>query len=249
MTLAFLFTAFACKPKTIEKSGLEVDTNAAPADKRVMSESKASETAKTPEHVVNTAERLNAIDSDSPSFRKLDKDLIDTLALIPPPKNREDYNVILDLETKTLQRKKELLFSIPISPQAQRDCAEAWKVLESESLFDSHQDRYVRDLILKYSNAPQLERLVIWRLIRLQMEFIGPRGSGITEEILKVELAKFLLSALGIDKHELFDAMHLKTRSLTPEAGRKGDQAEEEILRIYSEQSEKAEKILEIHFK
>ena len=249
MVLAFMITAFSCKPKTVGSSGSEMNINAAPADQIARSESKAAEAVIKPVPRVSTLEQTNIIGMKSPSFRKLDQELIESLALISPPKNKEEDDVINALCSKTLERKKDLLFSIPITPQAQRDCEEAWKALESESLFDSHQDQYVRNLILEYSNAPQLERLVFWRLIRLRMEFVGPRGSGITEEILQVELAKFLLSALGIDKHELFEAMHLKTRSLSEEAGRKGNQAEEEVFKIYSEQSEKAEKILENHFK
>lgn len=230
MVLAFIISTFSCKPKIIKNSGSEMNINAAPADQIARSESKASEAAKKTVPRAGTLERTNIIGMKSPSFRKLDQELIESLALISPPKNKEKDDVINALCSKTLERKKDLLFSIPITPQAQRDCEEARKALESESLFDIHQDQYVRNLNLEYSNAPQLERLVFWRLIRLRMEFVGPRGSGITEEILQVELAKFLLSALGIDKHKLLEAMHLKTRSLSEEAGRKGNQAEEEVF-------------------
>lgn len=224
-------------------------THAALADQRALSEFKASEATKNHEHVVNTAERLNASDSESLSFRKLDDELMDTLALIQPPRNSEEYAVIRDLCLKTLERKKELLFSIPVNPQAKKDFGDAWTTLETTSYFNNTQDQYVRDLFLRYSGAPQLERLVVWKLIRLRMEAGMKRGSGTAEKFLKVEMTKFLFSALGIDKHELFEAMRLVTRSLSEEAERKGNQAEEEVTRIYSEQSEKAETILENHFK
>lgn len=249
MALALLIAAFSCKPKMNERSGVEKNTNAAPADQRVPSEYKASEAATNQKHVVNTAERLDVKEPRFPSFDKLDKEMMDALALIPAPKNREEDAVINDLFHKTLERKKELLFSIPVNPQAKKDFGDAWKTLETTSFFDNKQDLYVRDLILRYSEAPQLERLVIWRLIRLRIEAGLKRGSATAEEALKIEMAKFLLSALGIDKHELFEAMHLKTRSLSEEAGRKGNQAEEEVVRIYSEQSKKAETILENYLK
>ncbi len=252
LALACMITAFSCKPKTIETSRSQQNANSAPTDKRALSEYKVSDAATNLETIVDTAERLDVIDSDSPSFKKLDKELMDALALISPPKNREEDNVISALSLKTLERKKELLFSIPITPQVQRDCEETWKTLEisnASGFFNDNQNRHVRALIFKYSQAPQLERLVVWRLVRLRMESKEKRGSGTTEDILNVDIAKFLLSALGIDKHELFEATNLKTRSLSEEAGKKGNQAEEEIIRIYSEQSEKAETILENHFK
>lgn len=252
--IAFLFmiAAFSCKPKSIERSGVEEDANSAPADNRVRSESKVSEAAKVttnPEHMADTAKRVNAVDSGPPSLKKLDKELMDALALIPPPKNKKENDAISALFRKTLEGKKELLFSIPITPQAQRDCDEAWKTLETNSFFDNNQDKYVRKLLMQYSGAPQLERLVVWRLIELRMESGLKRGSAVDEVVLKVEMAKFLLSALGVDKHELFEAMSLKSRTGSEEAGRIGNQAEEEIERIYIEQSEKAESILENHFK
>ncbi|RYZ92170.1 MAG: hypothetical protein EOP06_05060 [Proteobacteria bacterium] len=175
--------------------------------------------------------------------------MADALALLPPPKNKEEDHVIDALFLKTLERKKDLLFSIPVTPQARKDFEEAWKALGTTSFFDNKQNRYVKDLIIRYSEAPQLERLVIWRLIGLRMEAGLKRGSGAAEAALKIEMAKFLFSALGVDRHELFEAVSLKTRSLSEEAGRDGNQAEEEILRIYSEQSENAETILENHFK
>lgn len=228
---------------------MEKNTNALPADQRALSESKVSEAATNPEDVVDTAERLDVKEPHSPSFKKLDKEMMDALALIQTPKNREEADVISAIFLKTLERKKELLFSIPVTLQAQRDCEDAWKTLETTSFFNNKQEQYVKDLILKYSESPQLERLVIWKLIRLRMESGLKRGSGAAEEALKVDIAKFLLSSLGIDKHELFEAMHLGTRSLSEEAERMGNQAEEEIVRIYNEQSEKAETILENHFK
>lgn len=249
MTLAFMTTAFSCKPKTVGSSGSEMNINAAPADQIAHSESNASEAARKSVPEVNTLERANIIGMKSPSFRKLDQELIEALALIPPPKNREEDDVINALCSNTLERKKDLLLSIITAPQTHRDCEEAWNFLLTPSFFNDSQDKYVRKLFSKYSDGSQLEKLVIWRLTTLRMDAGLKRGSGASEDVFKVEIAKFLLSALGIDKHELFEAMHLKTRSLSEEAGRKGNQAEEEVFKIYSEQSERAETILENHFK
>lgn len=252
ITFAFLMVVFSCKPKPIEKPEMGENTISAPAENVINSKSKVSEVAKITtdsERMVGTTEQVDVNYPNAPSFKKLDKELMDSLALIPPPKNREEYNAINVIFLKTLERKKQLLLSIPVTPQALKDYEQAWKTLEITSFFDTQQDHYVRDLILKYSDAPQLERLVFWRLIRLRMESGIKRGSATGEELLKVELARFLLTALGIDKHDQFEEMRLVTRSASEEAGRKGNQAEEEIARIYSEQSEKAETILENHFK
>ncbi|RYD39617.1 MAG: hypothetical protein EOP85_15640 [Verrucomicrobiaceae bacterium] len=238
LVLAFTIAALACKPRTINESALEKDTSAAPADKGEVSRSGVSAVVVNPEQVGK---------SHSPSFEGLDKEMMDALAAIPPPSNRDGYDAIQAVRLRTLERKKDLLFSVPVDPPVKMDLEEAWEALETSSFFNNEQSRYVTDLMQKYSEAPQLEKLVIWRLIKLRMDAGLKRGSATAEEITKMEMAEFLFSALGIDRHELFEAIHVKTRSLSEEAGRKGDEAEEEIIRIYKEQSAKADKILESH--
>ena len=249
MTLAFMITVFSCKPKTVGSSGSEININTTPVDKIARSKSKTSEAARKSVPEGNISEQKNIVSRDAHSFKEIDQQLKELLVLIPPPKNGEEDEAINALCRKMLELKKDLLLSIPTTPQAKRDCEEAWDTLENPSFFNTVQDRYVRELFSKYSDSSQLEKLVIWRLTTLRMDSGLKRGSGALEEVLKIEITKFLLSALGIDKHELFEAMHLKTRSLSEEAGRKGNQAEEEVFKIYSEQSERAETILENHFK
>ena len=246
LVMIFIITAFSCKSKPAESTGSENQRSAAEIGASAKSQgSDAEQSVDTPKRVETTA-------PEPPLFEKLDHELFDALALLPQPKKSEDYNVHLSLRRKTLERKKDLLLSVPISPQTHKACEEAWEtlmILNASGFFNDSQEQFVRDLIFRHSGAPQLDRLVIWRLIKLRMESVGKRGSGVSEDILKEELAKFLLVAFGIDKSGLFEAMKPATRVVNEETGRAGYQAEEEILRIYSEQSKKAEKILKDHFK
>lgn len=245
--IAFL----SCRPKSAESTVAEKDHNSASVENKMLPEANSSGVAEIPLSTVPKKEVARegvVMDSDRPSFEKLDKELTAILAAIPPPKNVKEYLDVEPLYRKKLERKKDLLLSVPISPQAQSDCLEAWKILESSLGFEPNQFQYARELMLKYSEAPQLERLVIWRLIKLRLDSARKRGSAVSEMLFEQELAKFLLPAFGIDKRELFEAMKPTTRVVNEETGRAGYKAEEKIEKIYRIQSDKAEAILEEHF-
>jgi hypothetical protein len=67
--------------------------------------------------------------------------------------------------------------------------------------------------------------------------------------LLRLEMARLLFSALGVDKSELFEAIEPKVRVMSREAGLRGARAEEDIERLHLELEKEAEKILEEHWK
>jgi hypothetical protein len=191
------------------------------------------------------------------SYGDLEKELMEIQRRAGWPRNEEQELSYRESLRKALDHRKKLLFSISISPQAEKDRNDAWDVLEfrkSLSIFTDEQNVYAKKLLNAYSSAPTIEKLVIWELVRSRMKYSilpgGGRGlSGSDEILLRIEMAKLLFSALGIDKKELFDAVGLKTRAASSEAETKASRAEEEIEKLHIEQSKVAEKILEQHWK
>lgn len=114
--------------------------------------------------------------------------------------------------------------------------------------FDTARNDYSENLLNRYLKAPQLDQLVIWETVRTRLDSMSTgrkRGDATGEILLRIELARLLFSALGTERDELFDAVHLKTRSASGEAETVASKAEEEIERINVELSKAAEKILE----
>jgi hypothetical protein len=158
---------------------------------------------------------------------------------------------------KVLERRKELLLSVPVSPKAEKHRNEAWKELEFKEgmgIFVLEQYHYAEALLKSYATAPRIEQLVIWDLIRLRMKYkVIPGGrvglSGTPDILLRREMARLLFAALGVDKSELFDASELKAMAASSEATSRGSRAEGEIERLHLELEKEAEKILEEHWK
>jgi hypothetical protein len=160
---------------------------------------------------------------------------------------------------KQFERRKELLFSIQVGSATEKDRNEAWITLEIDKngvyrggFFDNDQATFARILMENHMDSTQIEKLVIWETVRTRMDFSpgnGKRGDGSIEETLKIDMAKLLLSALGINKQELFRAASYKIRSASDEAGTNGHLAEEEIRRLQIEQTPVAEQILERYWK
>jgi hypothetical protein len=168
-------------------------------------------------------------------------------------------NIEMDiLFQKKFEQRKELLFSIQVGSVTDKDRRDAWNILEvgvnggGGGFFDIEQNTYAKNLMESHMNSTQIEKLVIWETIRTRMIFSPnnpKRGNGYPEERLKLEMAKLLFSALGIDKQELFDAENYKARNVSEEASIKGNLAEEEISKLQIEQTPVAEQILERHWK
>jgi hypothetical protein len=235
-----LMVASACKPGSTGESGLMDTDNPSPPETLAPIDS-------------DTSAGMDSTGSDPPTFEKLQQDMMDALALIPPPRNRVEAAAIDAVYLDMLERRRELLFSIPISPEAEVDRNDAWERLEHSDYDGRGRNLYAEQLLNEYSNASQIEKLVMWDLLRCRMSYWRIkegelRGSGNNVRILELQMAKFLLPALGSDKHEMFDAMEPKIRIASDEAARRGSQAEEEVERTYIEQSKEAEKILEAHW-
>lgn len=196
--------------------------------------------------------------SNGQSYAKLRKELSESLSRLPIPRSKEDYDERRQITLKMLSHRRDLLFSIPISPKAENDRNEAWKVLEVGTghelggYFNSEQDQYAKNLLKSYSSAPQVEKLVIWDVIRTRMEYLTQNhvvGTSVSDQVLKNEMAKLLFSALGIDEKELLDAASMQQRKMSDAAWSKGIEAAEKIVEFYNEQSKVAEKILEKNWK
>jgi hypothetical protein len=193
----------------------------------------------------------------SASYQMLEKDLVSALALIPPPRTEEEYAASRIPMKNMLERRGELLFSISISPKAQRERAEAWSKLEQSAYASNELYQYAKNLLNSYSEAPQIEKLVMWELLRCRMDYwktqpgggVGFGGTGTSEILLKIEMARLLFSALELDAKALFEAIEVKRGFVDSASESEANRSEEEIKRLYTEQSKVAEKILERHWK
>lgn len=257
LTAIIIFSALlACRPKPSEEPTTGVNQNLPNEDNSVQLNSEFPQKAGSdhpPSRTNQSPDLANVLESRRPSYVNLEKDLKDSLARIPPPKSIEEYAAIESAYHKMFVRRKDLLFSIPISSQAEKDRNEVWAALgfgenPAKGFLDGERNKYAKELLNRYLNASQLEKLVIWETVRTRITG-AKRGDASGEIFLRIELAKLLFSALGIEKQELFDAVDLKTRAASREAESKASLAEEEIERIHIEQSKVAEKILEQHWK
>lgn len=187
------------------------------------------------------------------SYGNLDKELMTIQKKAGWPRNEQQELSYRESLRRLLERRKSLLFSVQIGTHAEMERNAAWKFLEFRhnlAIFTDDQNDYAKKLLSGFYSAPAIEKLVIWELVRIRMDYSmapgGGRGlSGTGEILLRREMAKLLFSALGIEKQELFDAVDLKIRAASSEAETKASRAEEEIERIHIEQSKVAEKILE----
>ncbi|MEO6476748.1 hypothetical protein [Luteolibacter sp.] len=260
--IPLLVLAFSpcCRPKAVEKAspsakqGNYSEKNTAQLDSESSVSASRSPTHFPPE---KSQKDTSGAESDQLSYVNLKNNLDAFLAKIPPPRTTEEYEAALVPYRNMLDHRRDLLFSIPVSPKAEKDRKDAWDALEFKktlAIFSYDQNDYAKKLLNYYSTAPEIEKLVMWEVVRTRMEYgnatNGRRGlSGNDEILLRREMAKLLFSALGLEKQELFDAVNLKTRSASNEAEMKGSAAEEEIERLHIEQSKVAEKILEEHWK
>lgn len=200
---------------------------------------------------------LKALNLRNPTYASLAKEFEASRPVISWPATKEQEEESRQFKLRKLDRRKELLFSIPVSDRAAKDRIEAWNRLEIEpdkrgGFFDPARNEYSKSILNKYLDAPQIDKLVIWETIRTRLDPLssGARiGNAIGEIHLRFELARLLFSALGIEKPELFDAVDLKTSAMSDDAGRAAGRAEEEIEKLNMELSKKAEKILEQHWK
>ncbi len=259
------FVAFTmspcCRPKAAEKSVPVVETDSKGKKTTAQADLETS-IAPSPNSSQTGADKISTgTESNRVSYEKLEKDLEDALAKIPPPRTMEEYDARRVRYREMLDHRRDLLFSIPVSPNAEKARNEAWNKLDLKrhsGYFDKEQRDYIESLMKNYYDAPQLEKLVMWELVRCRMDYwksnntgrggLGEIGS--SELLLRREMAMLLFAALEIDAKELFAAVELK-RMLSDDASerKRASEADEKIEEIYTEQSKVAEEILEKHWK
>ncbi len=245
-----------CRQKNVGDSTGETNQNSQPKDTTTNPSSKLPGQAQITElsrKTESSSEQKDKPETGPHSYVNFERELKESLTRIPPPKSIEDYAAIEMAFQKVFVRRRDLLFSIPISHEVEKDRSDAWSALGSgekpaNNFLTGEQNKYAVELLNRYMGASQLEKLVIWETVRTRITG-QKRGSETGEILLRIEMAKLLFSALGIKEQELFDAVNLKTRSANSEAESKASSAEEEIGRITEEQSKVAEKILEKHWK
>jgi hypothetical protein len=156
-----------------------------------------------------------------------------------------------------IEAERVKLFSIEISAEASKDREAAWNFLELDSnrnrnSFHGDQFRFAGEMLEKYMEAPQLEKLVMWKVVELRIESFSENllgGAGANLEIVKIQKAKLLLSAFGLDDRNLFHAADYKVRYSGGNSAKEGNEADEKIDAMYATQSKVADQILEKHWK
>jgi hypothetical protein len=255
MLISMIFFMPSCRQKQSDKKDREsatVKNDSLPNP--IDSEPRKSGRLLQPPESLDGSKGLN---SERPTYAGLDKDFIEANRRLHWPRTSEDEIEERQMILKMEDLRRSLLFSIPINSDAEMDRNEAWNTLELHEserggFLDTSRNEYAKKLLNRYSSAPQIEKLVIWETVRTRLDpklTGGKRGDATGEILLRVEMARLLFSALGIDKKELFDAIDLKTRAASSEAETKASRAEEEIEKLHIEQSKVAEKILEQHWK
>jgi len=101
---------------------------------------------------------------------------------------------------------KNELFSIPLRGEAALDRNKAWEILivpDNDEYLSPKQYKYACELLSKYTASEPLEKLVFWRLVRIQILLNSPSGtsrssaSEYTVRTTNEKLREFLYSALG----------------------------------------------------
>lgn len=253
--LAFVLALYAfvsCRPKQIESSNKDPENRAHNIQKQDSSITQISEVGNVRTKSSHQRSKPSVNDSNRPTYENQRKKFSAKLAKIPPARSMEEYKAFLEKIKEMLDSGKDLLFSVPLDPLAQKDRDEAWEVLRPlsrDGFFSEEQNQYAKNLMPKYSSASQIQKLVIWEVVRSRIDYSMTKGtqagSATGEILLKLEMAKLMLSALGEDNFELFHTASFEQMKTSDEAWSVGKIAEKEIQRIYNERTKEAEKILE----
>lgn len=119
------------------------------------------------------------------------------------------------VEAGDLRKKSEAfrikLFSVPLSPSADKDRSEAWKRLEipdSDLRWKPDQFLFAEELLKRYESGTQIEKLVFWQLVCSRR--FSYRSGGIERNLgdqrpslLNEQLDRILYSALGVNPTDL----------------------------------------------
>lgn len=99
------------------------------------------------------------------------------------------------------------LFSIPLSPSADKDRSEAWTRLEipdTDLRWKPEQFLFAEELLKRYENGTQIEKLVFWQLVGSRK--FSHRSGGIERNLgdqrpslINERLDRILYSALGVN--------------------------------------------------
>ncbi len=261
LTFIFLFLFLSCRSKRQEEN--PASKRSRPATKNLPPQDSYKQRSigivdQTTPPADQASLELNAPNLKYRSYNSWDKEFIEAMNRLPISRTTEDREVRRKTVLRFLDARKDLLFSIPLSKQAEKDRKGAWDFLEIGKngsggvFYVDEQNEYAENLLKSYADAPQIEKIVMWEVIRSRMEYPktlrGGGGDATGEVLLKFKMAKLLFSALGIEKQELFDTIDIKTRLASVEAERKANVAEDEIQKLYVEQSKVAEQILEKHW-
>jgi hypothetical protein len=134
-----------------------------------------------------------------------------------PPRKKEGQKTEQEQIAQVLLEQSEaaraIVFDVPLDEAASFDRAKAWEMLTQKEpwmLLSDAQCEHARDLLKRYENGTQLERLVFWRLVFLRKYEQGASGTsrvvGADEELrrdLRKRLLEMLYSGLGDDPEEL----------------------------------------------
>ncbi len=103
------------------------------------------------------------------------------------------------------------LFSVPLSPTADKDRSEAWKRLEisdSDLRWKPDQFLFAEELLKRYESGTQVEKLVFWQLVSSRR--FSYRSGGIARNLgdqrpslINEHLDRILYSALGVNPNDI----------------------------------------------
>jgi len=146
-------------------------------------------------HAEESTKLPNSVrEKENPMSAMEDPDLIERQKLISAA--RTDKMIAL----------KDELFSIPLRGDVDHDRDKAWETLmvpDNGEYLSPRQYKYACEILNKYADADPLEKLVFWRLVRIQLLLNGPPGisrssdSRYTIRSTNDKLRELLYSALG----------------------------------------------------
>lgn len=113
-----------------------------------------------------------------------------------------------------------LVFDVPLDEVASVERAKAWETLTQKVPWTPLSDvqcEFAKDLLKRYKNGSQLEKLVFWRLVFLRKYEQGASGTsrivGADQELrrdLRTKLLEILYSGLGDDPEELSEPLAVR---------------------------------------
>jgi hypothetical protein len=187
----------------------------------------------------NHGEKPATVESkETPSAHPLPEfDQTKTLAPEPSRKKevqKSEQEQIAQVLLEQSEGARAIVFDVPLGEAASLDRVKAWESLTQKEpwmLLSDAQCEYARDLLKRYENGTQLERLVFWRLVFLRKYEQGASGTsrvvGADQELrrdLRKRLLEMLYSGLGSDPEELSEPLAArKAMELLEKAAKKDD--------------------------